>query len=92
MLINNAHFCYEGDSFTNNNNEKKQHFLQHKKTEYTRKAYMDRSMSMRRQVGFAAVFMEDASIHTAVMTVVKGALKKIKKRWIIYIDFMQSIE
>ena len=53
---------------------------------------MDRSMSMRRQVGFAAVFMEDASIHTAVMTVVKGALKKIKKRWIIYIDFMQSIE
>ena len=31
-LINNVHFCYDGDLPANNDNEKKQHFLQHKET------------------------------------------------------------
>ena len=30
-LLNNAHFCYNRESPTNNDNEEKQHFLQHEK-------------------------------------------------------------
>ena len=31
LLINNAHFCYDGHSPTSNDNEKKQHFYSIKK-------------------------------------------------------------
>ena len=30
-IINNANFCYEGNSSTNNDNEEKQHFLKKNK-------------------------------------------------------------
>ena len=36
--IKNAHFCYNGDEPTINENEKKQHFLQHKNTQMGQKA------------------------------------------------------
>ena len=64
-----------------NDNERKQHFLQHKeKHKSNKEAFMDGSKSIGRKVGFAAVFMnttrrgalpEEASIHTAEMTVIK---------------------
>ena len=84
-LVNNIFFCYEGDKYTRNENEKKQHFLQHKvKHSSSKKAYTDGSKSTGRKIGYAAVFTdstrrgalpEEASIHTAEMT----AMKEIKE-------------
>ena len=88
--------------------KKKRHFLQYKeKHKNTKEDYTDGLKSIGKQ-GFAAIFMditrrealhEEASIHTAKMTIIKIAVKEIykkaDKRQIIYIDFqsfMQSIE
>ena len=57
-LLNNKHFCYGGESPINNDNEIKQHFLQHKKHKNTKEAYTDRSKSTGRKVGFATVFTD----------------------------------
>ena len=70
----------------NNDNEKKQHYLQKKNPKITKEAYSDRSKSMGKKVGIAAVFrdinrkgalLEEASIHTAKMTSI--ALNEIQK-------------
>ena len=56
LLINNIHFCYDGDSSVNDDNEREQ-FLQHEeKHENTKEAYTDRSQSIGKKLGFAAVF------------------------------------
>ena len=54
-LINNIHFFYDRDSPDNNDNEKKQHFLQHKNT---KEAYTYGSKSIGRKIGFAVVFTD----------------------------------
>ena len=70
-------FCYEGEKCFRNDNERKQHFLQHKSN---KEAFTDGSKSIGRKVGFAAVFTDttrrgalpgEASIHTAEMTAMK---------------------
>ena len=50
--INNLLYCYEGNNYTGNESEKKQHFQQNKE------AYTDRSKSTGRKVGYAAVFID----------------------------------
>ena len=75
-------FCYDRESPANND-EKRQHFLQHKeKHKNTREAYRQEK---GKRVCFAAVFTditrkgvlsEEASIHTAEIT----ALREIPKR------------
>ena len=61
-------FCYEGDKHTGNENEKNQHFLQHKEKHISSKeAYTDESKSTGKKVGYAAL-PEEASIHTAEIT------------------------
>ena len=65
-------------------------------------AYTDKSKSTGRNVGFAAAFehitrrgavLEDASIHTAKITVIKTAMSGIKKRkdmrCVIYTDLLK---
>ena len=48
-LLNNIHYCYDGDLPTNKYNEKRQHFLQHKEQhKNTKEAYTDESKSMRK--------------------------------------------
>ena len=43
-LVNNILFCFEGETSTENDSERKQHFLQHKgKHSNNKKAYTDRS-------------------------------------------------
>ena len=84
--INNVHFCYDGDLPANNNNEKKQHFLQHKERhKITKEAYTDGSKSIRWKLGFSAVFtyitrreslLEEASIQTSEMTAIEVADKR----------------
>ena len=73
-LVNKILFCYEGETHTENDSERKQHFLQHKGKHINNKeVYTDGSMSTRRKVGIAVVFAdstrrgalpEEASIHT----------------------------
>ena len=78
----NISFCYEGITFTGNDSERKQHFLQHKrKHSNSKKAYTDESKSTGRKVGFAAVF-ED----TAEMTAMRKIQKREGMRWAIYTD------
>ena len=56
-LVINILFCYEGETHTGNDSERKQPFLQRKGNDSNnKKAYTDRSKSTRRKVGFAAVF------------------------------------
>ena len=67
-----------GERCNGSDNERKQHFLQHKEKHINMKeTYTDGSKSTGRKVGFAAVFTditrrgslpEEASIHTAEMT------------------------
>ena len=72
----------------NNDNEKKQHYLQKKNPKITKEAYTDRSKSMGNKVDFAAIFrditrrvalFEEASIHISKMAAIKVALKEIHK-------------
>ena len=71
----------------------------------TKEAYTHGSNSMIKNVDFAAVFTyitrkgalpEEASIHTAKMTIIKVALKEIYKReekgWVICTDFQSSMQ
>ena len=102
---NNISFYYEGEKCSGNDNERKQHFLQHKeKHKSNKEAFTDGSKSIGRKVGFAAVFTdttrrgalpEEASIHTAEMTAIKIAMKEIGKRedlrWVIYTDSLSSM-
>ena len=56
-MVNNTSFCYEGEKCSWDDNERKQHFLQHKeKHKSNKEAFTDRSKSIGRKVGFAAVF------------------------------------
>ena len=81
-LVSNILFCYEGETQTGNNSEKKQHFLQHReKHDNNKEAYSDGSKSTRRKVGSAAVFTDitirgtqpkEASIHIAKITAMRG--------------------
>ena len=58
-LVNNILFWYEGENPTGNESERKQYFLQHKgKHSNSKKAYMVRSKSTGRKVGYAAVFAD----------------------------------
>ena len=85
-IVNNISFCYEGEKCFRNDNERKQHFFQHKeKHKINKEAFTDGSKSTGRKVGFAAVFTdttrrgalpEEASIHTAEMTAIKIAMKE----------------
>ena len=89
-MVNNISFCYKREKYFGNDNERKQHFLQHKeKYKSNKKAFTDGSKSVVRKVGFAAVITdttrkwalpEEASIYTAVMTSIKIAMKEIGKR------------
>ena len=77
----------------------------HKKNRSNNKeAYTNRSKSIGRKVGFAAVFADitrrgalpgEASIHTAEMTAIKIAMREIQKRedmrWVIYTDSLSSM-
>ena len=88
-LVNNKLFCYKGDEHPRNESEKRQHFLQHKeKHSSSKKAYTDGSKSTGRKVGCAAILTditrkgslpEEASIHTTEMTILKIAVREIKK-------------
>ena len=58
-MINNLALCYMGERCNGSDNERKQHFLQHKeKHKDTKEAYTDGSKSTGRKVGFAAVFTD----------------------------------
>ena len=58
-MVNNISFCYEGEKCFGNDNERKQHFLQHKeKHKSNKEAFTDGSKSIGRKVGFAAVFTD----------------------------------
>ena len=58
-LENNILICYGGDKHTGNENEKKQHFLQHKeKYSSSKEAYTDGSKGTERKVGYGAVFTD----------------------------------
>ena len=71
-MVNNIIFCYDAEKYTENENEEKKHFLQHKGNHSNNKeAYIDGSKNTGKKVGFAAVFeditrraalLEDASI------------------------------
>ena len=73
-----------------NDNERKQHFLQHKGNySNNNEAYTDKSKSIGWKVGFATVFKdiarrgalpEEAFIHTADMTAIKIAMREIQKK------------
>ena len=86
---------------TENESERKQHFLQHKRKHGSSKeAYTNRSKSTERKVGYAAVFidttrrgalLEEASIHTAEMTAMKEIKEKEDIRWVIYTDSLSSM-
>ena len=88
-MVNNILFGYEGDKHTENESERKQHFLKHKgKHGSIKEAYTDGSKITGRKVGFAAIFEditrrgtlpEEASIYTAQMTSIKIAVREIKK-------------
>ena len=77
----NVKLYYGGNSPTNNDNEKKQHFLQQKEThKNTKEDYTYGSKSIGKEVSFAVVFTditrrealpEEASIHTAQMIAIK---------------------
>ena len=79
VVGNNILFCYEREKHTRNESKRKQHFLQHKgKHGSSEESYIDGSKSTGRKVGYIAVFTdttrtgalpEEASIHTAEMTV-----------------------
>ena len=57
-LVNNILFCYGEETHTENDSERKQHFLQHKvKHSNNKEVYTYGSKSMGRKVGFAAVFV-----------------------------------
>ena len=58
-LVNNMLFCCEVEKYNRNENERKQHFLQHKgKHSSSKEAYMYGSKSTGRKVGYAAVFTD----------------------------------
>ena len=73
-MVNDIIFSYEGEKQTENDTERKQHFLQHKENHSNNKeVYIDRSRSTGRKVGFSEVFEDitrrgtlpkDASIHS----------------------------
>ena len=85
-MVNHILFCYEVETHTGNDSERKQHFLQHKEKHYNNKeAYTNGLKSTETKVSLAAVFAditrrgartEEASIHTAEMT----AMREIQKR------------
>ena len=87
MVSKHAMTCFSAmkEKHTGNDSERKQHFLKHKgKHSNNKEAYTKGSKSTRRKVGFAAVFMdiarkgvlpEEASIHTAKMTVIREIQK-----------------
>ena len=91
-LINNVHFCYDVDYPANNHNEKnikipKKHTQMDQKTWKRRQALQHYSQ------------IEEVSIHTFEMTVLKVALNEIHKiegeRWVTYrhtLSSMQSME
>ena len=78
-LINNAHYCIDEDSPTNNDNQKNNFLKYQVKHKNTKDFYTDRSKSMRRKVSF-----EETSISTVEMTSIKVPLKKIQKMGNIY--------
>ena len=56
-LVNNILFYYECDKHTENESEKKQHFLQHnEKHSSSKEAYTDGSKSTGKKEGYTAVF------------------------------------
>ena len=68
-------------SFTNNENEKIQHFLQHKERhKNTIKAYTDGLKNMEKKVDFAVVFTDITSRCSAKMTVISIVGDPQKKR------------
>ena len=100
-LVNNILFGYEGDKHTENESERKQHFLQHKKKHSsTKEAYTDGSKSTGKKVGYAAIFtdttrrgalLEEASIYTAEITAMKEIKEREEIRWVIYKDSLSSM-
>ena len=89
-LVSNILFCYEGETHTGNNSERKQYFVQHREYHINNnEAYTDGSKNIKRKLGFVAVFAditrrgalpEEASFHSAKMTVIKIAIRDTKKR------------
>ena len=104
-LMNNANFCYGGESPANNDNEKNNTFCNIKeKHKNTKEAHTDGSKSMGSKIGFAPFFIditrrgvqpEETSIYTAEMMAIKVELKKIYKRedkkWVIYTNSQSYI-
>ena len=84
-MINNLSLYYMGERCNGSDNERKQHFLQHKgKHNNNKEAYTDGSKRTGRNVGFAVVFADitrrgalpgEASTHTAEMTAIKIAMR-----------------
>ena len=98
-LISNAHFWYDRDLPTNNDNEKNQPFLEHKeKHKNNKETYTDKSNIMERKVHFAVVFRDITrrSLHSHSWNDSnKSSIKREDKRLVIYTDSqssMQSIE
>ena len=71
-----------GETHTGDDNETKQHFLQHKgKHSNNKETYTDGSKRTGKKVGFAAVFADiRGHIHTAEITAIKIAMRDTKKR------------
>ena len=67
-LRNNAYFCYDGKSPTDNDNKKEQNFLQHKEKQInTKDVYTDRCKQERK----LALMPDKAFIHMTEMTAIK---------------------
>ena len=87
-LVNIIIFYYEGEKHMGNERERKHNFLQHKGNSNIKKPYTEGSKSTGRKIDYAAVFAdiirrgalpEETFIHTAEMTVIKIAMREIRK-------------
>ena len=74
-MVNNILFCYQGEKHTENESERKQHFLQQKrKHSNSKEAHMGGSKSTGRKYAmllYSQRSPEEASIHTAEMSAIK---------------------
>ena len=85
-------FCYDGETSTGNDSQRKHHFLQHKEKQNNKVTYTDGSKYIGRKVCISVVFAditrtgaipEEASIHTAEMIAMRKIQKREDKRWVI---------
>ena len=79
-LLNNTYICYDGESSTNIDNDKKQHFLQHKKKHKNTKEACTEKIEKHRKENKLCKSINSYHQKTAEMMTIKIALKEIHKR------------